>query len=104
MKILRCLVGLALMMHSGYAWGPEGHEIVAKIATQFMSDSAKRHVAFITGSDVNQLDLAALANWADKIRPTRPETASWHFVDIPLNQPTYNAARDCADDDCVVAQ
>jgi nuclease S1 len=44
------------------------------------------------------------SNWADEIRDTRPETTAWHFVDIELDSPGYQPARDCPHDDCVVAQ
>jgi hypothetical protein len=40
---------------------------------------------------------------ADKIKKTtRKETADWHFVDIPLDEDSYDAARDCDEDNCVV--
>lgn len=32
------------------------------------------------------------------------KTAPWHFVDIPPSAATYDAARDCPRDNCVVAQ
>ena len=32
--------------------------------------------------------LADVANWADEVRATtRPETANWHFIDIPARSP-----------------
>ena len=52
--------------------------------------------------------LADVSIWADEIRPQRPETAPWHFGDIPIHPPAgtpaaYDAARDCPQGDCVVA-
>ena len=86
------------------AWGPEGHEIVATIAQQRLGATAKSRIAAIINTTPETLDLASIANWADKVRPVRPETAPWHFVDIPLKRTTFDPATDCADDNCVIAQ
>src|SRR5262249_33526538 len=52
--------------------------------------------------------LASIASWADDVRPQRPATSNWHFVDIPLTSDAYEPARDCKDDpnkgDCIVAE
>ena len=49
--------------------------------------------------------MAISASWADEIREARPETASWHYVNLRLGQDMrYQAARDCRSGDCVVAQ
>jgi hypothetical protein len=86
------------------AWGPEGHAIVAEIAQRHLSDKARARIAGILGPGVS---LASVASWADDVRPSRPETYNWHFVDIPLAASTYDAARDCKPDaargDCIVA-
>ena len=46
---------------------------------------------------------------ADQIRMQRPETAPWHYVNIPIHpapdEPSdYDATRDCPNDACVVAK
>ena len=48
--------------------------------------------------------MTVASTWADEIRPQRPETAPWHFVDIPVGSAGYNPRRDCPRGDCVVAQ
>jgi hypothetical protein len=48
--------------------------------------------------------LLAIANWADAVRPSRAETGDWHFVDVPVTADAYNAQRDCAGRNCVVAK
>ncbi len=45
-----------------------------------------------------------ISNWADEIRADRPQTTSWHFVNIEVGSKGYDLRRDCAHDDCVVAQ
>ena len=74
-----------------FAWGPEGHEVVADIAQAHLTQATRRHVRELLGSD----DLASISTWADDIRPQRSETYGWHFVDIPWNAHGYSQPRDC---------
>lgn len=83
-------------------WGQEGHRIIATIAESRLEKQASEGVRELLGEG----GLPSAANWADEIRKDRPETAPWHFVNIPRNQQDYNPARDCAtprEGDCVVA-
>jgi nuclease S1 len=74
-----------------FAWGPEGHRIIGDIACDHLSAAAKRNIRALLGND----DLAAIANWADEVRPQRPATYDWHFVDIPRNSAGFSEERDC---------
>ncbi|HEX3754078.1 MAG TPA: S1/P1 nuclease [Rhizomicrobium sp.] len=86
------------------AWGPEGHEVIAHIAARELTAHARAQVAALLGGGARPM-MVADANWADEIRDSRPDTARWHFVNIPLGAPHgYDRARDCASDDCVVDQ
>lgn len=84
-------------------WGQEGHIVVAKIAAANLTPSAKAGVKQLLGRH----SLDSVANYADTIRQKRPETAQWHFVDIPKDATDYNPGRDCpstAKGDCVIAE
>ena len=94
-------VGLMLTPQSANAWGTEGHEIVALIAGHELSAAARAQVAHLLGSSEM---MAHQANWADEIRDQRRDTGAWHYVDIPLGAPGYDARRDCPGRACVVAQ
>src|SRR5262249_39126760 len=95
--------GTILFSGHARAWGPEGHAIVAEIAEARLTDAAKRQIADLLASDDSHAQhLDQIASWPDAIRPARPETAPWHFVDIPLDAGIYDASRDCAGDNCVV--
>jgi hypothetical protein len=90
------------------AWGSEGHHIAAEIAEQFLEPSTVRQVRELLAID-NETTLAQASTWADEIRPQRPETSRWHYVNIPINPPAgtppaYDARRDCPTGDCVVAK
>jgi hypothetical protein len=79
-------------------WGREGHEVVATIAERHLTEKARERVRQILGSEGS---LAAVSTWADEIRPSRPETAPWHYIDIPLNASAIDPAKDCPNEDCV---
>ena len=76
---------------SSFGWGPEGHRVIADIARSHLTTTARTQVRELIGND----DLAAIANWADEIKSERPETAGWHFVDIPRAAAGFLESRDC---------
>jgi S1/P1 Nuclease len=82
---------LTLCGARSFAWGPEGHRVIAEIARSHLSPAATLQVRMLLGDD----DLAAVASWADEIKSERPETAAWHFVDIPRDASGFSEPRDC---------
>jgi S1/P1 Nuclease len=78
-----------------YAWGPEGHEVVARIAAKHLTPKAQQAVKQLLGTQT----LASVASFADTIRSSHPETGQWHFVDILLTDNDYDPARDCLETD-----
>ncbi|MER9657618.1 hypothetical protein NKJ26_29900 [Mesorhizobium sp. M0152] len=73
-----------------YAWGPEGHAIVAEIAQRRLTATALFEVKHILGGEVS---MASVASWADDVRyALHPESYNWHFVDIPLADDKYHHA------------
>jgi hypothetical protein len=93
---------LACSVDPLWAWGQEGHSIIAEIADLNLSASAKAHIATVLGQNGS---LASISSWADDIRDDRPETYNWHFVGIPLNADNYDPNRDCLDSsrgDCAI--
>ncbi len=100
LKRFLLLAALALPAPA-WAWGSEGHEIAALIAERHLSAAARAQVAHLLGAPIIMVHES---NWADEIRDQRPETGSWHYVDIPLQASRYDSGRDCPARDCVVAQ
>jgi nuclease S1 len=104
-KVRLVVAGLFLLLCSYsrvWAWGQEGHSIIAEIAERNLNASAKAGVTALLGQNVS---LASISSWADDIRDERPETYNWHFVDIPLYADIYEATRDCLDTskgDCAI--
>lgn len=90
-RILATAIFSFYVSAQAFAWGPKGHHIVADIAKDHLNPNARRAVVQLLGTD----DLASIASWADEIKRERPETAGWHFVDIPWNADGFNEPRDC---------
>src|SRR5713101_9031816 len=77
------------------AWGCKGHQTVALIARMHLSRHARKAVQKILQDspidpklkrycDPKDLDpMADGSTWPDDIRKERPETAPWHYIDIP---------------------
>ena len=84
-----------------YGWGPEGHSLVARIATAELTPAAQAKVAELLGPGQT---LASIASWADQVRRERANTGPWHYIDIPIDKPHMDMARDCPKGDCVVQQ
>ena len=91
----------ALSIIPAFGWGPEGHSLVAKIAWEQLTPAAREKVKAILAPDQT---LPSIASWADEVRRTRPESGPWHYVDIPIDKPHLDMARDCPKNQCVIGK
>lgn len=99
LAILMLLGGL--LPRAGFAWGIAGHAMIADIAEWHLTPAARAQVqALLRDEGYEHLD--QIGSWADEIRPQRKEASPWHYVDIPLTESAYDAARDCPKGDCVI--
>lgn len=105
-------VSLLLLLgasQQAFAWGQEGHSIIAEIAqrrlTREAADSIAKVLAPQPGAPVLSLpSFASVASWADDHREDHPETGAWHFIDGPLRE-TLDLNRDCpSNKGCVVSK
>jgi len=95
------LLVLALPQHTG-AWGRGAHQVIANVAQARLSPAARREVTALLKSAT----LASVASDADAWRNNHPETARWHFVNIPLDAGHFEYVRDCQptlQGDCIAA-
>ncbi len=101
-----CVAALVALMplSQAWAWGQEGHSIVAEIAQRRLNEPATAAVSKL----LERGSLASVASWADDIRNDNKPTGNWHFVDIPIHSDHFDRARDCEPNeergDCVVAK
>ncbi|QHP66422.1 hypothetical protein EI171_02740 [Bradyrhizobium sp. LCT2] len=98
-----------------WAWGEEGHSIVAEIAQRRLSQNAAEAITQILRASPNATpystpSLASISTWADEVRydGAKPNgTYNWHFVDIPRQDTHYDSATECPKEkpeqgDCVI--
>ena len=93
-------LALASAPSLGFAWGHEGHEVIALIAEHSMTPAALANAKAILGG----ASLEDVASWADDYRRDHPETGPWHYIDIQLADSKIDMARECPDGQCVIAQ
>jgi hypothetical protein len=83
-----------------WAWGGEGHQIIATVAEDHLDETTKVMIQSLLGNK----HLYSIAAWADDIRRERPGTKAWHYVNIPQGS-EYKASRDCPlPQSCVIAK
>jgi hypothetical protein len=88
------LIGFAVPQ--GWAWGREGHRLTALVAESYLTPETKAQVALLLHADSKSKEtLADVAPWADEYRQSHPETAGWHYVDIPAAEARFDRQRDC---------
>ncbi len=96
---LSLLIGCA-MATQAFAWGSQGHEVVAAIAWRGLQPKARQEVARLLALESGQT-LESIATWADEHRSAA--TGAWHYVNFPRDTCSYEPLRDCPDGKCVVA-
>lgn len=101
LRVAGLAVGAALLFAAtpGYAWGPEGHEVVALIAQARLAPAVRARVERMLSADPDALtahDIAAEATWADVYRDSSDAryhaTSKWHYVDLELRRPSLSWA------------
>ncbi|WP_024512447.1 S1/P1 nuclease [Bradyrhizobium sp. ARR65] len=103
---LACLIALTLPAQA-LAWGEEGHSIVAEIAQRRLDAASLAKIQVLLAAETPSVDhpaasLSSIASWADDYRASHPDTAAWHFVNIPDDRSTYDPDADCRNGACVV--
>jgi len=82
---------LITVPRAAYGWGREGHRLTALVAEQYLTPQTRAEVTRLLGNQ----SMADVAPWADDYRSSHPETAPWHFVDIPSTASHFDRDRDC---------
>ena len=90
---------LTVLVTNVYAWGKDGHQVVATLAETQLSAKARAEVDRLLSLEPGQT-MQSISTWADEHR--NPETGPWHYVNFPRTTCTYDAMRDCPGGNCVV--
>jgi hypothetical protein len=107
--IFACLLVFAIVSlpAPARAWGCEGHQLVALLAEKHLTPHALAMAKKILAEGpidpslsryCNEGGIDALADastWPDDIRALRPDTAPWHYVDIPLGTTVRDVEKFC---------
>lgn len=76
------LISCVIITAKVFAWGTTGHRVIAEIAENNLSYSAKHHLKKIIGNQ----HLAYWANWPDFIKSDTTgvwkHTSEWHYVNV----------------------
>lgn len=102
------LTALLLFDLPAFSWWQHGHRVTARLAAYYLTPAARTRVAAILGvadnADSVADALAAASTWPDEIKKDRPETNSWHYIDIALQDKKDQIPERCPDQNCVTAQ
>ena len=107
------LILLSLVPLRALAWGKNGHQIVALVATAKVKPETTTAIHQLLGVQT-LADIAPIPDaWRAKEKKDstiHPRTEQWHFVDIPTDAAAYVENRDCptianneVDRNCVIA-
>ncbi|MFZ4478829.1 MAG: S1/P1 nuclease [Rhodoferax sp.] len=90
---------MSLLVVNAFAWGKDGHQVVANLAAAQLTAKALAEVERLLALEPGET-LESISTWADEDRS--PLTGPWHYVNFPKSICTYDAERDCPDGNCVV--
>jgi hypothetical protein len=82
-----------------FAWGRNGHRASARLAESRLTPEARAAVRALLDEGES---LADASTWADEHSRDIPGSAPWHYVNVPIDAPRYDA-RYCRDN-CVVSR
>jgi hypothetical protein len=86
------------------AWSGEAHRTICEIAWLRLEPQARQMVRDLLRDEPRRL-FNAVCTWADEVRDTtHPQTAAYHYVNIPAGTQGFDMARDCGDRErrCIV--
>ncbi len=112
-RLLKCLaMGVLVLLVASparlWAWGEEGHRLVARIAELQLSKQARDGIRDLLGD--RSISDNRIPVWADVIKSSSyfqkkyPRNQTWHYIDIDVkeNLDTLDLAKYCAGGNCAL--
>jgi hypothetical protein len=100
-EVVAVLVALAWPGRAAFGWGAHGHRIATRVAEARLSPAARAAVRELLHEGDT---LLTVCTWADhEGHDAVPGSASWHYVNVPLDAPRYSD-RYCRGGNCVVVK
>jgi len=83
------LLGVLALGSSAFAWGPQGHRVIARAAYDRLTPEAKAAIReLLLEGDT----MASVADWADHDGyEAVPGSGPWHYVNVPIDEKEYQA-------------
>jgi hypothetical protein len=86
---------------TAFAWGPQGHRVIARVAEGRLSPAAKAAIGELL---IPPDTLPDVADWADREgHDAAPGSARWHFINVPIGDARFDP-RLIRDDNNVVVK
>lgn len=105
LSLLGAALLAALLPAQAWAWGAQGHRLVARIAETRLDPEARAEVDRLLAIEPGAT-LSSIAPWADELRANDPslgrKSARWHYVNMAEDGCIYSPPKHCPDDNCVV--
>src|SRR4029450_3883791 len=90
---------------TSWAWGVEGHRVIARIAAKTLDSHTRTKIAAILGvADTPAAVESAMADastWPDKIDRVATGTRDWHFINVSVSPP-FSIVGLCPAHNCVI--
>jgi hypothetical protein len=98
--LLTALAVVSTSTSTAFAWGPQGHRVIAKVAEERLTPAAKAAIKeLLLPGDT----LPDVANWADKEgHDAVPDSANWHYINVPVGDKKFDPKLIRRDDNVVV--
>jgi hypothetical protein len=98
-NLLAGALAMTLLAPATWAWGPTGHQAIARLAALHLNPRAQQEIAKLLEENET---LITVSTWADQVRPQRKETGPWHFIDIPIDAERGDWETYCPAQGCVI--
>lgn len=91
--------GVLLFSSPAFGWGREAHHLIGRLAGLYLTPKAHTQLAALLDPGET---LESIATWADEVRGNRPESSTWHYVNIPITD-SSSWRKYCPGAGCVVS-
>jgi len=105
-RAIALVTALAVVLtQSAFAWGPQGHRVIARVAEERLTPAAKLAIKELLHPGDTLPDVADWADSADRGRrdDAVPGSAKWHFINVPIRDAKFDP-RLIRDEDNVVVK
>jgi nuclease S1 len=83
-----CLMLVVSWTATAFAWGPQAHRVIARVAEGRLSSAAKAAIKELL---IPPDTLPDVAGWADKEgHDAVPGSAKWHFINVPIGDTKFD--------------